>query len=404
MKMQRSAYRQKIFYIIPYPIVPLIGPCFRCLRQAQAARKSGYEVYIISPRLVNGKETAKLIDPIFDGLHIMPVLPCSPTPLVREISLLLFSWGLLSKTLNTYRPQVVHVHNPPDTLAFIVSVLCSRRNIPVVYDIHDTSREVIAASDFPHLLKMLFTTVGDFFEAQTIKRSSGIVTVSESMSKLLLETRPVLKKRKPSMIIQRNIEDLEEYQSLQPSDGQDSYMFYSGTLYARFLGLDFFIESVKDVFARYDVKLYIAGDGPLKPYLEKAIKGHHLAERVICLGCIPKKEVIRYIKGALLTIIPYRRNSLTEIALPRKLFEYMAMGKPVVYPDLPGFREVLGTNNEGKYIPDDNDDLRRVTDRLLGDSLLRKKVGELNKKLLHDISFEKEFSYLLDLYDAVLRE
>ena len=80
----------------------------------------------------------------------------------------------------------------------------------------------------------------------------------------------------------------------------------------------------------------IAGDGP---YKKKAVD---------FLGHISREELYRLISGAKLCIMPFKKTRHMDTVLPNKLFEYMALAKPVIYPDLPGFREVFGINHEGK--------------------------------------------------------
>ena len=175
-------------------------------------------------------------------------------------------------------------------------------------------------------------------------------------------------------------------------------------LYSRFIGLEFLIDSIKDMLADNKTRLLIAGDGPYKSILLKYIADNELSDSVKLLGHIKRDDNIALIERAQITVIPYERNSLTEIALPNKLFEYMALGKPVIYPDLPGFKEVLGVDNAGKYKPDDKDDLHRVIKNMLSNAELRKSAGEKNRSILNEITFEKEMSKLLDLYESIFQQ
>jgi len=80
----------------------------------------------------------------------------------------------------------------------------------------------------------------------------------------------------------------------------------------------------------------------------------------------------------------------------------MAYGKPIVYPDFPGFREVLGSDNDGKYRAGDGHDLNRVVRALLSDAGLRKRTGENNRRKFDLISFQAEFEKLSSLYERIL--
>jgi glycosyltransferase involved in cell wall biosynthesis len=289
-------------------------------------------------------------------------------------------------------------------MAFITALVCRSRNIPLVYDIHDSSQEVIGSSDFRPFLKRAYMKVAYFFERETIRQSSGVVAVSESMKQHMIETRKIFRQYSPDFIVMRSI-DRTIYELInRKTPEEENYIYYSGILYARFIGLEGFITAVGEYLRSGRTKLIIAGDGPCKKVIEDKVKSLGLEDAVCFLGHIPKEKNLEMIQKACLTIIPYETNPLTKIALPNKLFEYMALGKPVVYPDLPGFREVLGKDNEGRYRPDDRKDMAGVVLKLLSDEGVRKSLGRKNRELVKEMTFENEMSNLLDLYKTILKK
>lgn len=65
---------------------------------------------------------------------------------------------------------------------------------------------------------------------------------------------------------------------------------------------------------------------------------------IFFLGMKPREELPGYIKGLDVCLIPYRVNEFTAGVLPLKLFEYLAIGKPIVataLPELEDYREVV---------------------------------------------------------------
>lgn len=391
----------KVLHITPYPIFPFIGPCMRCLRQMRALKNQGMDVTLLCRKIKEKGEAQKLKGALFQGINILPDLPNFPSGVLRELGIFLFSWRRIDRVIDRIRPDIVHVHNPPDTLAFVVSVICSLKKIPLVYDMHDSSKEVIGAVDFNAFLKKFYIAAGLFFEREVIKRSTGIVTVSESLKKLLLNTRSVFRNYKPHFIVMRNVDESCKTLLERAAVAEEGYIFYSGTLYSKFIGIEFLIDAIEDLFRKSAIKLYVAGDGPYKKQLERYIMNKNLSDSVKLLGYIERSELVPWIEKSKLIVIPFKKSSHTEIALPNKIFEYMALGKPVVYPDLPGFREVLGIDNAGRYIPNDKEDLDKVIKRFLSDEKLRKSLGMKNRELAKDITFEKEFNKLLELYNKI---
>jgi glycosyltransferase involved in cell wall biosynthesis len=127
-----------------------------------------------------------------------------------------------------------------------------------------------------------------------------------------------------------------------------------------------------------------------------------LADKVLFLGFVDRWNLKDKIIKARLCVIPYRNTPITRITLPHKVFEYMAYGKAIIYPDFPGFAEVLGTDNPGKFTSGDNNNLIETLENFLYDDSLREQVGKHNRNLLDNISFENELSKMLGLYESLL--
>ena len=93
-------------------------------------------------------------------------------------------------------------------------------------------------------------------------------------------------------------------------------------------------------------------------------------------GMVPHARVPELLGAADILLAPYGRNVIVsdgriEVAKwmsPLKLFEYMALAKPIVASDLPVLREVLSDGENGRLAqPDDPDDWERMIADLLAD-------------------------------------
>jgi glycosyltransferase involved in cell wall biosynthesis len=68
-------------------------------------------------------------------------------------------------------------------------------------------------------------------------------------------------------------------------------------------------------------------------------------------------------------IVSDGRIEVAKWMSPLKLFEYMALARPIVASDLPVLREVLRDGDNARLAqPDDAEDWERVIDELLADS------------------------------------
>jgi glycosyltransferase involved in cell wall biosynthesis len=124
------------------------------------------------------------------------------------------------------------------------------------------------------------------------------------------------------------------------------------------------------------VRLVIAGDGPLRPELERAITSAGLTREAVFTGSIAHEQVPALIRSFDLALAPYDRFERPFYFSPLKLFEYMACGIPVVAADLGQIAEIVDGDSGLVYPAGDLDGLTAACERLLGDPALRRRQGE----------------------------
>jgi glycosyltransferase involved in cell wall biosynthesis len=395
---------KKVVCIMPIPIIPLIGTSIRCMRQIRGLIENGMEVTLLCPEIMEPDGKNKLSDPFFEGVKVLSILPNNKNAVLRELVTLVVSRRKIKRILRELKPDIVHVHNPPDTMPFVASLACSSMKIPMIYDIHDAALETISAVEFNPILKLLYLRMALFFEKRAVKGSSGLLFVSETAKKSFVETRRYLKHYLDDIhiVVMKNTDPAYSEIKLDENRETEKYIFYSGTLYSNLIGLEEFIDAFAEVTKEVDIKFLIAGDGPYRAMLMKYVEQRGLTDRVRFLGFVDRWDIKDSIIKAKLCAIPYRDTPITRITLPHKVFEYMAYGKAIIYPDFPGFAEVLESDNSGKYVSGDRNDLVETLKKFLSNDKLREKVGKHNKDLLKRISFETELSKMISLYERLL--
>jgi len=396
---------RRILHITPIPVQPLIGPFLRCLRQGQAARQAGYEVFVLSRKRPSGitpsDDHGLQHDPLFEGITLFERLPHLKKVWLREIVNLLWSWYVILKTLGEVRPALVHVHNPPETIPFIASIVCRIRRIPVIYDVHDGVYELISSLEIHPLLKRLYLAVGLFFERNTLGRSSGILTVCEALKQAQVARAGRYIGSTP-YVVMRNVNPAWMMSGDDAPQQEGNFILHSGTLFTATLGLEDLVDILPGIYAKTGCRLVLAGDGPYRPVLQRYVEEKKAGHMVDFLGHIGREQLYQLTREARLCVMPFRKTRQLSVAVPNKLFEYMALQKAFVYPDLPGFREILGDDNAGKYVPGDSSDMEKKILSLLTDDALRQGLGLHHKALLQHFTFEKESARLLNLYQSLL--
>jgi glycosyltransferase involved in cell wall biosynthesis len=100
------------------------------------------------------------------------------------------------------------------------------------------------------------------------------------------------------------------------------------------------------------VKLWVVGDGEYRQELEDLAMRVSVSDIVEFTGWVKHEDVSRYIDRCRIGIVPMLYNQL-----PNKLFEYIAMGKPVVVGDVPSIRTAFGPETVSYYDTGDADQL-----------------------------------------------
>jgi glycosyltransferase involved in cell wall biosynthesis len=70
-----------------------------------------------------------------------------------------------------------------------------------------------------------------------------------------------------------------------------------------------------------------------------------LQDRVQYFGEQPQEVIAQAVADCNLGLVPNLRTVFTEINLPTRIFEYLALGKPVVVPNSQGIRDYFSADN-----------------------------------------------------------
>ncbi len=147
--------------------------------------------------------------------------------------------------------------------------------------------------------------------------------------------------------------------------------------------LDVLIEVVKDIRDLHPgVKLLLVGDGPETEKLKQTTSRLEMESAVVLSGPVHRDDVPAYIDAMDICALP----DSNAFGSPIALFEFMAMGKPSVVPDLGPMRDVIDNDVTGIVFPHaDYGALKNALLRLVEDPELRNQIGARAK----DIVFER---------------
>jgi glycosyltransferase involved in cell wall biosynthesis len=128
---------------------------------------------------------------------------------------------------------------------------------------------------------------------------------------------------------------------------EDKLLFYQGVLHP-YRGLEEVILALRMVPGW---RLWIAGDGKHRAYLEAMVRQEGLQERVLFLGLLPYEEALGYAREATLGVsgeLPVTDNH--RYALPNKVFDYLQVGLPILAGEAPLIRRLVENLGAGYVV------------------------------------------------------
>jgi len=239
------------------------------------------------------------------------------------------------------RYRLVHVHNMPDFLVF--SALLPRlRGAKVILDLHDPMPELFCSI---YGLPEKHFIVGWLKKME--RRSIGFadLVLTPNLAFKQLFTSRSCAPEKIEMVMNSPETTIFNPAKYPPAARPEKTfkLMYHGLLVERH-GLDLAIRAVAQLRERIPgIQLHMYGEPT--DYLKKIqelVRELALDGLVQAHGYKPLDGIARDISNIDLGLIPNRINSFTQINFPTRIFEYLAMHKPVLVPRTQGIGDYFG--------------------------------------------------------------
>ncbi len=148
--------------------------------------------------------------------------------------------------------------------------------------------------------------------------------------------------------------------------------------------------------------LVFLGDGPLRPALEARAAAEALPVRFI--DPVPPDDLLPVTASADVGITLLEDTCLNHrLALPNKLFEYLAAGLPVLGSDLPEIRRVIVEHDVGCVVnPADPQALRDTIQRMVDDANARRRWAARAPAAADTFGWERTSKRFIQVYQSLL--
>lgn len=180
--------------------------------------------------------------------------------------------------------------------------------------------------------------------------------------------------------------------------GADRFVVgFSGSL-KPWHGIDVLLDAFKTLApCLRNYHLLIVGDGPLRSSIQQFADDNGLHERISITGWMPHDELPGLIKSMDVAVAPYP-NLADFYFSPLKLYEYMAIGVPIIASRVGQITETLDHRETALLVePGNADELAASIENLRRDSAFRRALGSAAALAARNFTWEGNARRILEL-------
>lgn len=247
---------------------------------------------------------------------------------------ILVSAGILALRSLRRRYDLIYIHNMPDVLvlsALVPKALGAR----VILDMHDPMPELMTTI-FNLAKESRSVRFMERLEKWSMARADLVVTVNVACKRIFSSRS--CPAEKIGVVMNSPDDEIFPLRMPRPRPAETAatkpfVIMYHGSIVER-NGLDLAVEAlarVQETVPGAELRIY----GRKTPFLDQVMGEVHsqgLQDRVHYLGPKNLEDLVREIENCDVGIIPNHRSIFTEINTPTRIFEYLALGKPVIAP------------------------------------------------------------------------
>jgi glycosyltransferase involved in cell wall biosynthesis len=318
------------------------------------------------------------------------------------LSTLILAWRTLRG-----RYDLVYVHNMPDILV-ICALFPKLFGAKVILDQHDPMPELMMtifnmqeSSNGVRIIRAL--------EKWSLKRANRVITVNDTCRNLF--SARGCQQKKIRVVMNSPNEKLFPFREPRPSPPRGELgtrrftVMYHGTIVER-NGLDLAVEAIAEVrksIPNIDLNVYGADTSFLQRVLQRA-REMDLEDIVHYRGRKRLEDLITEIDACDVGVIPNCLNAFTEINTPTRIFEYLALGKPVIAPRTRGIQDYFTPKSLFFFEPGSSADLAQQIKYVSLHPSEATETVERGQQVYLTHTWSQEKQRLLDVVDELLME
>lgn len=310
-------------------------------------------------------------------------------PLLDYVSLAFSQKKEIDRQIDEFAPNVIVGFS---ISAYLAGRAAKRNHIPFIYYWIDVSHTLIPFK--------ILQPIGWIIEHRTVKLADEVLTINHRLKEYVIK---IGASPKTTEVLGAGI-DFRRFDSTISGDVvRKQYGFTEEDLVLFFMGWLYHFSGLKEValqLAELDndkVKLLIVGEGDAYAQLQQVREKHKLWDRLILAGQRPYSQIPAFIAAADICVLPaYPTERVMQDIVPIKMYEYLAMEKPVIVTRLKGVMKEFGKNSGVVYVDKPEDIVKRAIELT---------PTELKELQITAVNFIRKYSWddITDEFEKILK-
>lgn len=314
-------------------------------------------------------------------------------------------WKIVYRAALKSNAKYYHFHDP-ELLYIATKIKRRKKDAIVIYDMHELFPVYMKTKEWiPKYLRTLLSSIAEKIEKHLMKKCDGVIFAEESYKKyyqsLNLKSVDILN----YPILDKNV--INQSNQVKKKNKIIKNIIYVGdvTEDRNVMGMVHLVKGLKDLGIQANLKII----GPnnlnnnIQTQINNFINTHNLIEQVKFLGRLPHEEIWKYLQEAdlglcmLLPIPNYTQSMAT------KIYEYMAIGLPVIASDFPLWRNLLCNERQAGIVINPlniQEAAKRVRDLLLNPKKLKELSNNGTYLIKNKFNWQIERTKLLMFYKS----
>ena len=303
----------------------------------------------------------------------------------RILNHLSFAFSSLLALRRLGPTDVIYVQSPPLFVGIAALMYRTLKRAPYVFNVSDIWPQ--SAVEMGALRNRTFIRMAEWLERRLYRKAARITTATPGiLEKLAARGIP-----REKLFLLTNGVDTDIYKPGPPDralaarlglDASKKIFLYAGT-HGMAQGLDVILDAARET--RDPNILYVfVGEGAEKETLMKRSKQLALTN-VHFLPNQPQPTMPALLNTVYASIIPLRRLELFKAALPSKIFEAMAVARPVIGVMWGEAADLIRDSGCGLVVePEDGQGLKDAVDKLAADPNLADELGQNGRRYVSE--------------------